>query len=81
MAKKPSWPLDQSVFLVVSPEDLPRTNFAKTIASIVQPLFSPVNFPTQETMSAVWPLENIIKQATCLKALWKSSQLSPLNLF
>ena len=35
-------------------EDLPRATFAKTIESIVEPLFSPAHFPAQGTSSAVW---------------------------
>ena len=39
---------DQSAFLDVSPEDLPRATFAKAKDSIVEPLmFSPVHFPAQ----------------------------------
>ena len=44
----------QSAFFVVRGEDLPRATFAKTIESIVQPLFSPAHFPAQGTSSAVW---------------------------
>ena len=44
----------QSAFLVVFPEDLPLATFAKTIESVVEPLFSPAHFPAQETVSAVW---------------------------
>ena len=44
----------QSAFFAISPEDLPRATFAKTIESIVEPLFSPAHFPAQKTASAVW---------------------------
>ena len=44
----------QSAFFVVRGEDLPRATFAKTIESIVEPLFSPAHFPAQGTSSAVW---------------------------
>ena len=37
----------QSAFFVVRREDLPRATFAKTIESIVEPLFSPAHFPAQ----------------------------------
>ena len=48
-------PNAQSAFFVVRGEDLPRATFAKTIESIVEPLFSPAHFPAQGTSSAVWP--------------------------
>ena len=48
--------LFQSAFSAISPEDLPRATFAKTIESIVEPLFSPAHFPAQKTSSAVWVL-------------------------
>ena len=48
-------PGTQSAFFVVRGEDLPRATFAKTIESIVEPLFSPAHFHAQGASSAVWP--------------------------
>ena len=42
---QPCPPDCQSAFFVVRGEDLPRATFAKTIESIVEPLFSPRALP------------------------------------
>ena len=69
----PQWPLPQSAFFAISPEDLPRTTFAKTIDSIVEPLFSPTHFPAQKTASAVWPLLNSVELGTERFGTWYCS--------